>query len=96
MLDLDRKGKLSILPVSVGDTVYTNTSIEGWYFKKENRPYEGNIVFIGINNSDNYMNIIFGNGHMLQFNFSDIGKTIFSTKEEAEAALKELRTSKQP
>jgi hypothetical protein len=29
------------------------------------------------------MNVDFGNGHMLQFPFSEIGKTVFLTREEA-------------
>lgn len=89
--DLEEQGKLLKLPCAVGDTVYTNHSVQGWYFRKENRPYETKVVFIGINGVDNYMNVDFGNGHMFQFNFSDIGKTVFPTREEAEAALKELQ-----
>lgn len=73
----------------VGDTVYTNTSMQGWYLKKKDRPYKAKIVFIGINGVDNYINVDLGNGHMLQFLFSQIGKTVFLTKEAAEAKLKE-------
>lgn len=76
-------------PCAVGDTVYTNVSMQGWYFRKENRPYEAKVVFIGINGIDNYMNVGFGNGHMLQFNFSDIDKTIFLTHEAALRAMTE-------
>lgn len=92
--DLEEQGKLSKLPCKVGDTVYTNTSIQGWYFRKENRPYEANIVFIGINGVDNFINVYFGNGRMLQFKFSDIGKTVFLSKEEAETALKKVNYTK--
>lgn len=88
--DLEEQGKLLKLPCAVGDTVYTNESVQGWYFRKENRPYEAKVVFIGINGVNDFMNIDFGNGHMLQFKFSEIGKTVFLTKEEAEATLKEL------
>lgn len=88
--DLEKQGKLLKLPCAVGDMVYTNTSMQGWYFRKENRPYEAKIVFMGINGVDDYININFGNGHRLQFKFSDIGKTVFLTKEEAEAALKAI------
>lgn len=76
------------LPCKVGDTVYTNISIQGWYFRKENRPYKAKVVFIGINGVENFINVDFGNGRMLRFNFSDIGKTVFLTQEEAEAALR--------
>lgn len=88
--DLEKKGKLLKLPCAVGDTVYTNASMQGWYFNRSKRPYEAKVAFIGINGSDKFMNVDFGNGYMLQFKFSDVGKTIFLTKDEAETALKEL------
>lgn len=86
--DLEEQGKLMKRPCAVGDTVYTNCSTQGWYFRKEDRPYAAKIVFIGLNGIDDYINIDFGDGHMLQFKFSDIGKAVFLTREEAEAALK--------
>lgn len=75
-------------PCKVGDTVYTNISVQGWYMRKKNRPYKAKIVFIGVNNVDNFMNVVFDNDNMLQFNFSQIGKTVFLTKEEAVQKLK--------
>lgn len=91
--DLEEQGKLLKLPCAVGDTVYTNCSMQGWYFRKENQPYAAKVVFVGINGVDNYINVDFGNGHMLPFKFSDIGKTVFLTQKEAEAVLKELRSA---
>lgn len=85
--DLEEQGKLLKLPCAVGDTIYTNASMQGWYFRKENRPYASKVVFIGINGVNNCINVDLENGHMLQFKFSDIGKTIFLTREEAEAAI---------
>ena len=83
-------GTLVELPCKVGDTVYTSCAMSGWYFKKDKRPYSAHVVFIGINNTDNFMNVEFdNNGHMLQFKFSDIGKTVFLTLEDAEKKLKE-------
>ena len=67
----------------IGDTVYTNMCMQGWYFREKDKPYEAKIVFIGLNGVDNFMNVDFGNGHMLQFPFSQIGKTVFLTREEA-------------
>lgn len=87
--NLEEQGKLLQLPCAVGDTVYTNVSMQGWYFNRSKRPYEAKVAFIGINGYDKFMNVDFGNGYMLQFKFWDIGKIIFFTKEEAEAALKE-------
>lgn len=86
--DLEEQGLLIRFPVKVGDTVYTNHSMRGWYFRKNNRPYATKVVFIGFNGVDNYINVDFENGHMLQFKFSDIGKTVFITKDEADEALK--------
>lgn len=88
--NLEEQGKLLKLPCAVGDKVYTNTVIQGWYLRKGKRPYEVKVVFIGINGVDNCMHVTYDNGCMSQFWFSDIGKTIFLTREEAEAALKEL------
>jgi hypothetical protein len=75
--------KCHSLPCDIGDTVYTNCRMQGWYFREKDKPYEAKIVFIGLNGVDNFMNVDFGNGHMLQFPFSEIGKTVFLTKEEA-------------
>lgn len=92
--DLEEQGKLLKLPFAVGDMVYTNISMQGWYFRKENRLYETKVVFIGINGAGNYVNVDFENGHTLQFKFSDIGKTLFLTREEAETVLEEMMSEK--
>ncbi len=84
--DLEEQGKLLKLPCAVGDTVYTDRAMYGWYFQKKDRPYKATVVYIGINGLDNYINVCFGNGHMLRFEFSDIGKTVFLIREEAAAA----------
>lgn len=85
---LEEQGKLLKLPCAVEDTVYVNYAMQGGYLKKTDRPYEVKVVFIGINGVGNYMHVAFDNGCRLQFWFSEIGKTIFLTREEAEAALK--------
>lgn len=79
------------LPCNIGDYVYTNWSMQGWYMRKDARPYKAKVVFIGINGEDNFMNVDFGNGRMMQFNFSQIGQHVFLTEEEAKAALKEMK-----
>ena len=81
--DLLLANKCHSLPCDIGDTVYTNCRMQGWYFREKDKPYKAKIVFIGLNGVDNFMNVDFGNGHMLQFPFSEIGKTVFLTKEEA-------------
>lgn len=89
--DLEEQGKLPRLPCAVGDTVYTNDSMRGWYFRKSDRPYKAKVVFIGVNGGDGFINIDLGKGLQLQFDFSDFGKTVFLTKEEAKFALKEVK-----
>lgn len=88
--ELEGQGKLLKLPCAVGDTVYTNRSMQGWYFRKADRPYKADVVFIGIDEVDNFMNVDLGNGRMLKFRFSDFGNSVFLTREEAEAALKNM------
>jgi len=87
--DLEEQGKLLKMLCAVGDTVYTNCSMRGWYFRKSDRPYKAKVIFIGVNGGDGFINIALGKGLQLQFNFSDFGKTVFFTYEEAKAALKE-------
>lgn len=90
-LELEEQGRLLKLPCAVGDTVYTNLSATGWYLRKKNRPYALKIVFIGINGADNLMNVTYENGNMTQFLFSEIGKTVFLTREAAEKALEGMK-----
>ncbi len=77
------------LPCKVGDTVYTNVSMSGWYYRKANRPYKAKVVFIGFNGKDDFMNIAFEDDNMLTFRFSEIGKRVFLSREAAEQALME-------
>ena len=87
----EEDGRLVVLPCKVGQCVYTNFSMSGWYMRKDKRPYIGRIVFIGLNANDPYFNIILGEGKMLQFKFSEIGKRVFLAREEAEKALMEIK-----
>ena len=88
--DLEEQGLLLRLPVKIGDTVYTSIHGSGWYFREKDKPYEAEIVFIGINASEPFMNIEYKKGYMLSFKLSEIGERIFLTKEEAEAKLREM------
>lgn len=93
--DLEEQGRFLKLPCAIGDTVYTNHSVQGWYFRRRDLPYKAEVVHIGISNGvNNYINVDFGNGHMLQFKFSDIGKTVFLTHQEAEDKLAEMEGKK--
>ena len=84
------KNGVTVLPVKVGDTVYTNVSWRGWYSRDKGRPYEVKVAFIGISKKKPFMNVAYEeNDSMLSFTFTEIGKTIFLTREGAEKALKE-------
>ena len=75
-------------PVKVGDTVYTNVSWQGWYLRDKYKPYKAKVVYIGINGSKNYVNVVYEkNDNMLTFTFDEIGDRIFLTREEAEKAV---------
>ena len=95
--DAEEQGLLLRLPVAIGQTVYTNHSMQGWYCRKNKRPYEAEVVYIGLNNCQEagggYINIAFKEkkGCMMSFTFNEIGITWFLTKEEAEQKLAEMK-----
>ena len=84
------------LPVKIGDYLYTNISHQGWYLRKRDALYRVKVVFISLNDSENmgggFFNVVFQNEGVHAFYFSDIGKTVFFTKEEAERMLRESET----
>lgn len=88
--DAEDQGKISRLPVVVGDTVYTNFSKQGDYMRKCKRPYACKVVFIGLNEGNSFVNVKYENGRMWQFHFGEFGKTVFKIKSEAEEALKRM------
>lgn len=86
--DAEEQGKISWLPVAVGDTVYTNFSVQGDYMRKYKKPYACKVVFIGLNEENPFVDVKYENGRMWQFHFDEFGKTVFKNKSEAEEALK--------
>jgi len=91
--NLEEQGMLIKLPCKVGDILWTNHRMQGWYFRSKDAPYRVQVAFIGLNDSEEMggglFNVCYENhGYMMQFNFSDIGKTVFLIREEAEEALK--------
>lgn len=93
LLQAEQDGRLVVLPCKVGDTVWTNFAMSGWHFRDKDRPYSARVVFVGLNDSDKMggglINVAYEkHGYMMQFSFSEIGKFVFLTREEAEAALK--------
>lgn len=84
--DLEEQGKLIKLPCKVGDKVYFIKSA----FSTAAFPIEAKVTLIRLLNCDNdmrYLAITKHNGVDRSFRSSDIGKTVFLTKEEAEIAL---------
>lgn len=79
------------LPIRIGQTLYTNQRMQGWYLRENNGPYPVQVEFIGLNNSEvmggGFFNVAYQDqSYMIEFNFSDIGNTIFFTESEADLA----------
>ncbi len=93
---MEEQGKLMILPCKPGDTVYTNFSAQGWYMRKDKRPYKAIVTYVGLSENPDYncFNVLYGEGKMWQFKFSDIGKTVFLTEWQAKEALEVMRNEK--
>jgi hypothetical protein len=93
--DAEEQGLLHRTKVAIGQTVYINMAVSGWYLRCKDRPYKAKVVFIGLNDSEEmgggFFNVAYEKGHMMQFDFSIIGKWIFLTREEAEQALAEMQ-----
>ena len=82
------QGRLVILPCGLGETVYANFAIRGDYLREKDKPYPCEVVFIGLS-KEPFMHIQFKNGRVFPVKFCEVGKTVFTTREAAEAALKE-------
>ena len=52
------------------------------------RPYPGKVIFVGVGEKRACFHVRDTSGHIIPFDFKQIGKTVFLTREEAEAALK--------
>jgi hypothetical protein len=88
--DLEEQGRLVKLPCNRGDKIYFIKSA----FSMAHFPIEARITSIcGIDCDSDvmYSSITEYNKIDRRFKSSDIGKTVFLTKSEAEAKLKELR-----
>lgn len=88
LVEADRDGWCIVLPFKVGDIVYTNMSIRGDKYKMADRPYPVKVVFVGMGDGKSYFHVEYDNGRCFPFDFDQIGKTVFLTREAAAAALK--------
>ena len=84
--DLEEQGRLIYLPCKVGDNV--------WYVDDDDDNYPLEFVVVKIEMKDNYI-LYFADEKLdcgsIGFLIEDFGKTVFLTKSEAEAKLKELK-----
>ena len=91
----EHEGRLIVLPCKVGDTVYTAqrgvvSELSVDHFELYNVGIE--LYNVGIWVSWNLISGIYGKFRMDGFPASDIGKTVFLTREAAEAALERSKS----
>ena len=79
--DLEEQGRLIALPCKIGDTVW---DIKWWDDTTETRVIDGKTYFRRV------MKHKVTKSKFKLFDYDSFGKTIFLTREEAEAALKEV------
>lgn len=84
----ERDGRRVVLPFKVGDIVWTNIAIVGDRYKSADKPYPVEVVFIGMGEASRFFHVQHSNGRVFPFDFERLNKTVFLTREEAEAAMK--------
>lgn len=83
-------GYIIRLPCKVGGVLYTNLFRNGLYTRETNKIRMVQINCIYLEGKNKFFDVRFiNNDDYMVFDFSDVGKTIFYTREEAEKALKE-------
>lgn len=75
--------------LKVGDTLYINDFRCDWQMKWE-RPYEVVVLYIVFGPLHDYIDVLLEDGTKYQFYLSEIGKTVFLTRSEAEEALAKM------
>lgn len=86
------EGLLTVRPCTVGDTVWTNWGLSDWGFRDEDKPHYGKVISMAVDPKDkmdgSFIEVLFGKrDHIIRFCFSEIGKIVFLTREEAVAVL---------
>lgn len=81
--------RLVVLPCKVGDDVWVNDNcVRDW--SVEPLPYKCRVFGIEITEKEKRFHVeCYKTGRVFPFDFNQAGKTVFLTREEAEAALKE-------
>ena len=89
LAEADRKGRCVVLPCMIGDTVYVLNHHLGRVFENE---VAGFSVGYQSDNRNSVSTVYvgkYGSKRFRRWKFQQFGKTVFLTREEAEAALKE-------
>lgn len=92
LLTADRDGRLVVLPCKVGDTVWVTRN--PWTGKLLKKPLDAYVNGMKMYSHGLYVNLLFDtrkiNGTR-DYEINHIGKTVFLTREEAEAALEAMK-----
>ena len=88
LAEADKDGRVMVLPCKVGDTVWIIGSVRGLYSAKVRTFFCG--CPSGVRGSDGDGGIEMIRTTECDIPFRDFGKTVFLTREEAEAKLKEV------
>lgn len=81
----ESEGRMIVLPCKVGDTVYRHI-----YDEYGIAPIDkGTVYAVSINEQTNWFSVRYKSGLRYDHTWEDLGKTVFRTYEEAEAALKQ-------
>lgn len=91
IIDNMEPAKVVEVPCKIGDTLWSYFRPAGMYFRKKDAPFSSEVVFIGINGNfedfgGGFVNVVYRNGEregMLQFNFNQFGKQVFTSMEDA-------------
>ena len=88
LAEADKDGRLAVLPCKVGDTVWVTRN--PWTGKLLKKPLDAYVNGVKMYSHGIYVNLLFDtrkiNGTR-DYEINHIGKTVFLTREEAEAAL---------
>ena len=92
LMEADRSGRLVVLPCKVGDTVWVTRN--PWTGKLLKNPLDAYVNGMKMYSHGLYVNLLFDtrkiNGTR-DYEINHIGKTVFLTREEAEAALEAMK-----
>lgn len=84
------QGYIIRLPCKVGEVLYTTLINYRGHAQQSNKIHGVKVNLIFLERKDEYFDVHYlENDDYMVFDFSDVGKTIFYTREEAEKALKE-------